>query len=203
MEKRPRLADATFRETSREAPTDTVDAEAMAVRIVYGVHFLALAKCVYVGSTSRLEGVREAEHVDIRGGARRVAIAFSQRCWQPISDHFEFRELWRGTCTAKELKAIEQVFIEKHDSLVARRPTNGIVKDVDLMAGAYPQQLNVVRACTDQGLSYRINNCPKAMSAHRDTGTHQPPRPFIHPHDISAGTSHSCDHARTATPETR
>ena len=48
-------------------------------------------------------------------------------------------------------------------------------------------------------VSYRINNCPKAMSAHRDTGTHQPPRPFIHPHDISVGTSHPCGHARTAT----
>ena len=83
------------------------------MRVVYGVLFRPLGTFVYIGSSSRLDGEREAEHSDLRGGARRVAVAFAQLRWQPLADHFEFQELWRGECTLRQLKAVEQFMMDR------------------------------------------------------------------------------------------
>ena len=129
------------------------DAELVAMHVVYGVLFRPLGASVYIGSSSRLDGEREAEHSDLRGGARRVAVAFAQLRWQPLADHFAFQELWRGECTLRQLKAVEQFMMDRHNTRVERRPTDGVARDVDLMReGAEPMQLNVTRACADAQL---------------------------------------------------
>ena len=56
---------------------------------------IAAAQLVVQTPTVYIDGDRESEHLDLRGGARRITVAFAQRCWQPIADFFEFRELWR------------------------------------------------------------------------------------------------------------
>ena len=61
-------------------------------------------------------------------------------------------ELWSGECTLAEARAIEQHFINKHNTRVHPRPTNGITVDIDLFNGKEPLQLNVVRACADVGM---------------------------------------------------
>ena len=119
---------------------------------VYSVVFLPLNRKVYVGSTTHLLQ-REDEHSRLSGGARRIAIAFAQLCWQPLANFFEFRELWRGECTLEESKAIEEFFMRKHGTRVDPRPTNGVTKDIDLMqSDATPDHLNVNHACTDEAL---------------------------------------------------
>ena len=127
---------------------------ARAVRLfyVYGVIFLPLNRVVYIGSTTHLSQ-RSDEHSRLCGGARRIAIAFSQLVWQPLTNFFEFKELWRGECTLNESKAIEEVFMRKHQTRVNLRPSNGITKDIDLMhPDASPDQLNVNHACLDEAL---------------------------------------------------
>lgn len=118
--------------------------------VVYGLRFLAKNVIVYVGHTGRARDDRQAEHFNLASGARRVITAFAQPRFQPTVDHFALEELWSGECTLAEACAIEQLFIDKHDTRVHPRPSNGITADIDLFQDAEPLQLNVVRACTDQ-----------------------------------------------------
>jgi len=126
-----------------------MDPPVLVTSLVYALVFRKTSKIVYVGSTVR-GGTRWKEHIDLVSGCRRVAIALSRARFQPVLDHFELRELWMGECTGRQAKAIEQHFMNKHRTRVTPRPTNGITKDVDLYAhNVDPEQLNIVRACSD------------------------------------------------------
>jgi len=132
-----------------QAPKENASVAETSLFVVYGVLFLPLSLFVYVGSTRRGDQ-RTAEHSNFRGGARRIAVAFAQAAWQPLADFFEFRELWSGNVTTSQAKAIEQFFMDKHETLITKRPTNGICKDIDLMKGEPPRQLNTIRSCRDE-----------------------------------------------------
>lgn len=126
-----------------------------AVYIVYAIVFLPLNLVVYVGSTARSEHFERAgEHLRICGGARRVAIAFAQRWFQPVLNFFEFRELWRGECTPEQAIGVEQHFITKHDTKVARRSRDPcMAHDLELMEpDTVPKQLNLKNACADMDM---------------------------------------------------
>ena len=125
---------------------DSIDA------IVYGLFSLLLKVYIYIGSTKRGDE-RGCEHFNLASGARRVVTAFAQSCLQPTANFFRFDPLWKGSCSPTQLKAIEQHLMDKHDTRVYPRPTNGIVKDIDLFVeGVTPRQLNVNRSCTDGAL---------------------------------------------------
>lgn len=141
-------------EASDDSPPTIPAGEVLELRFVYGTVFLPLDVFVYTGSTSR-DGVLERtdEHRRLCGGARRLTIAFAQEQWQPTTDYFEFRELWRGECTLAQCRSIEQHFMDRNKTRVVLRPTNGVARDIDLMRpDAEPRQLNVLRACTDAAL---------------------------------------------------
>lgn len=119
--------------------------------LVYGLKHRPRHKVVYVGSTVR-DNVRWGEHINLTSGCRRVAIALSRKEVQPVLDFYELDVLWEGFCTSSQLKAIEQIFMVKHDTRVHPRPTNGVTKDIDLFDTDHPDQLNVMRSCTDEAL---------------------------------------------------
>eukprot|EP00966_Prymnesium_polylepis_P065178 1512807-Prymnesium_polylepis.1 len=132
------------------ALVEMAHAESVSRFTVYGLRFLQIDKIVYTGSTARGEGKsREAEHFNLASGSRRVVMAFAQPQYQPVHDNFAMEELWTGLCTEKEARAIEQYMMDKHDTRVFPRPTNGITKDIDLFKGDPPMQLNINRACSD------------------------------------------------------
>lgn len=114
--------------------------------VVYTIIFAPTGRVVYVGCTCR-DKHRINEHLDIRGGAPRVAIAFAQNRFQPRTMCFRFEIAWSGSCTIDELHAIEQHFINKYNTRIYPRPTNGITKDIDLMSCDEPLQLNINHAC--------------------------------------------------------
>lgn len=133
---------------TRDDADEGDDFECMA----YGLKYLPLDVYVYIGSTGR-EDQRGCEHFNLASGARRVVVTFAQSWWQPLANHFRFDPLWKGKCSAAQLKAIEQHLMDKHGTRVFPRPTNGIVKDIDLFAReVVPRQLNVLRSCTDESL---------------------------------------------------
>ena len=70
-----------------------------------------------------------------RGNARRVAIVFAQKWFQPLQRFFQLDKLWAGHVEAKtELRAIEQYFIHKHNTQMEhRRREPTLSKDLDLM----------------------------------------------------------------------
>ena len=76
-----------------------------------------------------------------------MAIALCQPHLQPLKDFFRLERLWAGVVTAQQLRAVEQVYIDKLNTRVFPRPTNGVTRDIDLINGAEPQQLNIARAC--------------------------------------------------------
>jgi hypothetical protein len=142
-----------------------VEGESVCLFTVYGLRFIPLDKVVYTGSTVRNFGsTREREHFNLASGSRRVVTAFAQPQHQPVHDNFSVEELWSGLCTEKEARAIEQYMMDKHDTRVVPRPTNGVTKDIDLFTGKPPLQLNVVRACTDE---YAVNSA--SVRVFRDT----------------------------------
>jgi hypothetical protein len=105
---------------------------------------------------------RRNEHFNIRGGAPRVAIAFAQHRFQPREEFFRFEMVWSGFCTIDELHAIEQYFINKYNTRINPRPSNGFTKDIDLMTCDEPLQLNINNACNcDEQIlwaAYRIQH---------------------------------------------
>jgi hypothetical protein len=107
---------------------------------------------VYVGSTYRDEAERGQEHFNICGGSPRVAITFAQKQFQPRNQSFRIDVAWSGMCTRQQARGIEQYFIEKHNTRVYPRPTNGVTRDIDLISGAPPLQLNVQNASTDRAM---------------------------------------------------
>ena len=122
------------------------------IHIVYAICFLPIDLVVYIGSTERaLNFERRDEHTRLRGGARRVTIAFAQSWFQPVLKFFEFRELWRGECTAEQARGIEQHFIDKHETKVTKRSRETCVaRDTDLMQpDTVPRKLNINNACSD------------------------------------------------------
>ena len=66
-----------------------------------------------------------------------------------MHDNFCIEELWSGSCTEKEARAVEQHMMDKHDTRVYPRPTNGVTKDIDLFRGGPPLQLNIKRSCKE------------------------------------------------------
>lgn len=121
--------------------------------IAYGIVYLPTKTFVYVGHTKRRDGVRSSEHYNLSSGARRVVTAFAQEWLTPNDAFFEFVVLWNGRCTASQIKAVEQYFIDLHDTRVYPRPTNGVTKDIDLMQyGSVPSKLNINVACRDPSL---------------------------------------------------
>ena len=118
---------------------------------VYGLRYLLLNLYVYVGHThNKLQ--RFGSHINLTSGCRRVAIALAQPNVQPVTQHFVLEELWSGACSPSEARAVEQFYMDKHNTRVVHRPTNGVTKDIDLINGASPRQLNVARACKDASL---------------------------------------------------
>jgi hypothetical protein len=132
------------------------DRDAMILFLVYAIVFRPLNIIIYVGSTARTDNFeRSDEHSRLRGGARRVTIAFAQSWFQPIINFFEFRELWRGECTTEQAKGIEQFFMNKHETKVTRPRSREscVAHDIDLMTkGTIPRHLNIVNACTDDSI---------------------------------------------------
>lgn len=128
------------------------DGESVVFFTVYGIKFLPKGTFSYVGHTGRGEACRGSEHFNLASGARRVVTAFAQSQHQPTKDYFAMEELWSGECTLEEVRAIEQHFINKHNTRVHPRPTNGITADIDLFEGKAPLQLNVAKACKDVGM---------------------------------------------------
>jgi hypothetical protein len=121
---------------------------------VYGLEYIPARKYVYVGKTARGtnssgEVIRGSEHRNLASGSRRVVIAFAQPHLQPVVDYFRFEELWNGECSVEESHAIEQHFMDIHNTRISPRPTNGVTKDIDIFNGEPPLQLNVLRSCTD------------------------------------------------------
>ena len=146
--------DSAAAETPPSAPTDADNEPLLLTYIIYAIISIVLGVPVYIGSTARDEQ-REREHINIAGNAPRVAITFSQKRFQPRGEHFRFEVLWRGACSKAQARAIEQYFMDKHGTRVDPRPTNGITKDIDLMAGVDGKdtaRLNVTRACTDDDM---------------------------------------------------
>ena len=126
------------------------DTDVAVILFVYMIVFIPTKRIIYIGSTSR-EKQRSNEHLEIRGGAPRVAIAFAQSRIQRRKDFFRFDIAWSGLCTSDELHAIEQHFINRYETRVHPRPTNGVTKDIDLMTCDEPVQLNINNAsnCTE------------------------------------------------------
>lgn len=125
-----------------------------ALSFVYGLFFLPLNVYIYIGSTDEFD-VREGAHFSYRGNARRVAIVFAQKWFQPLKKFFRLDKLWSGHVEDKtELHAIEQHFMDKHDTRIehrSREPT--LSKDLDLMdESTPPRQLNINRACANESL---------------------------------------------------
>lgn len=138
---------------SSNAPDDATDTSAT-LSFVYGLLFLPLNLYIYIGSTDEFD-VREGAHFSYRGNARRVAIVFAQRWFQPLKKFFQLDKLWAGRVRDKaELRAIEQYFMNKHGTRLefrSREPT--LSKDLDLMdESTPPRQLNINRACADEAL---------------------------------------------------
>ena len=131
--------------------TTIPDAERLVEHTVYGMLYLKRSVYVYVGSTED-RCRRFAAHANCTSGCRRVAIALAQPSAQPFDAHFRLEELWTGECTSRQARAIEQVLINKYNTRAFPRPTNGITRDIDLISGAEPRQLNVAQACTDPAL---------------------------------------------------
>lgn len=117
--------------------------------VVYGLKHRPRRKVVYVGSTM-CGDARWCGHVNMTSGCRRVAIALSRENVQPVLEHYELDALWEGVCTSAQRKAIEQVFMDKYNTRVSPRPTNGVTKDIDLFRGEQADQLNIIRSCTDE-----------------------------------------------------
>jgi hypothetical protein len=120
--------------------------------IIYLLIMIVGDAVVYVGSTYRDEVERGQEHLNICGGSPRVAIAFAQKQFQPRNQSFRIEVAWSGTCTRQQARGIEQYFIEKHNTRVYPRPTNGVTRDIDLISGAQPLQLNIMNASTDRAM---------------------------------------------------
>ena len=119
--------------------------EEVSLFVVYGLVLLFTGKVVYVGSTQR-HNERACEHFNLVSGCRRVMIALSRKRFQPVLDHFEMRVLWMGECTTAQARAIEQHLMDRHDTRVHPRPTNGVTRDIDLIDREDPpEQLNIVR----------------------------------------------------------
>ena len=139
--------------------------------VVYTIIFVPTGRVVYVGCTCRGEH-RMNEHLDIRGGAPRVAIGFAQNRFQSRTQYFRFEIAWSGSCTIDEVHAIEQHFINKYNTRIYPRPTNGVTKDIDLMTCDEPLQLNINHACkcTEQILraAHRIQH-DSAIAVKMDT----------------------------------
>ena len=139
----------------REPTADTSDVgDSATLSFVYGLLFLPLNLYIYIGSTDEFD-VREGAHFSYRGNARRVAIVFAQKWFQPLKKFFQLDKLWAGRVEDKtELRAIEQFFMNKHDTRLeyrSREPT--LSKDLDLMdESTPPRQLNINRACADEAL---------------------------------------------------
>lgn len=118
---------------------------------VYGIRYRAANKVVYVGSTARhWMNDRGSEHFNLASGARRVVTAFAQPHFQPVDDCFAIEELWSGQCSVHDIHALEQHMMDKHDTRVSPRPTDGVTKDIDLLQGTAPLQLNVNKSCLDE-----------------------------------------------------
>ena len=138
----------------RREPTPTADDAtdtSTALSFVYGLLFLPSNAYIYIGSTDEFD-VREGAHFSYRGNARRVAIVFAQKWFQPLRKFFQLDKLWAGRVEDKaELRAIEQYFMNKHGTRLeyrSREPT--LSKDLDLMDESVPpRQLNINRACAD------------------------------------------------------
>lgn len=121
--------------------------------VVYGLRYVPKNKIVYVGSTCRGDGdVRHAEHLNLSSGARRVVLTFAQERFNPLEDNFCMEELWSGACSKKEALAIEQYMMNKHETRVRPRPTNGVTVDIDIIRGEYSAQLNISRSCKDESM---------------------------------------------------
>ncbi len=142
----------TTTKSTAEAPVATAsDTDRLVEHTVYGMLYLKRSVYVYVGSTEN-RCRRFAAHANCTSGCRRVAIALAQQSAQPFDDHFPLEELWTGECTARQARAIEQFLINKYNTRVFPRPTNGVTRDIDLIGGAEPRQLNVAQACVDPAL---------------------------------------------------
>jgi hypothetical protein len=140
-------------ETTTTTPVvDTPVPEDLRSWIVYLLIMIVGDAVVYVGSTYRDEVERGQEHLNICGGSPRVAITFSQKQFQPRDQSFRIEVAWSGVCTRQQARGIEQYFIEKHKTRVYPRPTNGVTRDIDLISGAPPLQLNVMNATTDRAM---------------------------------------------------
>ena len=136
--------------TSSATPTAKSN-EDLIFYTVYGMRYVPVNCYVYVGHTHNKPQRFEA-HTNLTSGCRRVAIALAQPNVQPIAEHFVLEELWTGACSPTEARAIEQFYMDKHDTRIPCRPREGITKDIDLINGAEPRQLNVNRACKDAAL---------------------------------------------------
>ena len=118
---------------------------ALQLHVVYGITQHKCNSVAYIGSSMR-GSKRELEHINLASGARRVVTAFAQKWHQPVADHFETNILWMGECTPAQAKAVEQVLMDRHETRVFPRPTNGVTVDIDLMQPPTDRlQLNVVR----------------------------------------------------------
>jgi len=146
--------DSATTETPPRVPTNADDEPPPIRYVIYAIIWMKIDKPVYIGSTFR-DYKREREHINIAGGAPRVAITFSQKRFQPRGKHFRFELLWRGVCSKAQVRAIEQHFMNFYETRVSPRPTNGITKDIDLMTGINGKdagRLNVACACIDEGM---------------------------------------------------
>eukprot|EP00966_Prymnesium_polylepis_P245172 5671211-Prymnesium_polylepis.1 len=125
---------------------------ALQLHIVYGITQHKYNSVAYIGSSKR-DSQRESEHTNLASGARRVVTTFAQKWHQPVAEHFETNILWMGECTPAQAKSIEQVFMDRHETRIFPRPTNGVTVDIDLLQPPTGRlQLNVVRSCTDPEL---------------------------------------------------
>jgi hypothetical protein len=125
---------------------------ALQLHIVYGITQHKYNSVAYIGSSKR-DSQRESEHTNLASGARRVVTTFAQKWHQPVNEHFETNTLWMGECTPAQAKSIEQVFMDRHETRIFPRPTNGVTVDIDLLQPPTGRlQLNVVRSCTDPEL---------------------------------------------------
>ena len=117
--------------------------------VVYGVLYRCKDRFIYIGHTMRFN-VRKSEHYNLCSGARRVATLFAQQAFQPREEVFDIVVLWQGNCSLLQAKAVEQAFMDKYNTRVYPRPSNGVTVDIDLMQPCVdPMQLNIDMACKD------------------------------------------------------
>jgi len=89
-----------------EEPPEDPCAEMPSWYTVYGMRYRPRNVLVYVGSTKD-QTRRFCAHANLTSGCRRVAIALCQKDVQPFDGFFCLEELWTGTCTPPQARAIE------------------------------------------------------------------------------------------------